>query len=116
MVRLWDASTGQSLHSLQPLAGPTITETSEGSDENPQEGGYTGLLLCSQLSALAGVTYDHSIIFYNLKEPGKLKQVLIKNVLKPGDGVNTSYLLLDFVELLMFRLLKHRPFHHRQSK
>ena len=75
VIRLWDASTGQNLHSLQPLTGLTITETPGGSSENPPEGGYTGLLLCSQLGALAGVTYDHNIIFYSLKEPEVLKQV-----------------------------------------
>lgn len=76
VIRLWDASTGQNLHSLQPLTGLTITETPGGSSENPPEGGYTGLLLCSQLGALAGVTYDHNIIFYSLKEPEVLKQFI----------------------------------------
>ena len=76
VIRIWDASTGQNLHSLQPLAGPAVAETPGGSSENPPEGGYTGLLLCSQLGALAGVTYDHNIILYSLKEPGVvLKQV-----------------------------------------
>ena len=54
-------------------------EEEEGEGEGEGEGGvpqvYTDLLLCVSRGELVGVTYDHSIIFYDIATLNKQKQV-----------------------------------------
>lgn len=49
------------------------------SESNSFEGAcppaFTSLQYCRQLGALVGVTYDHTIILYSIKEQRKVKQV-----------------------------------------
>lgn len=47
------------------------------SESNSSEGSpaFTTLQYCRQLGALVGVTYDHTIILYSMKERRRVKQV-----------------------------------------
>lgn len=80
MIRLWDASTGRAVCTLEPLDG---TEKKENSDGGAPQA-YTDLLYCKNLKALVGVTYDHNIILYStLGDFERMKQVCLHTVTCP---------------------------------
>ena len=88
VIRLWDLVKGEMTRSLDPLPCPQsntqqqsnmIGGEEEGEEEEEGEGEvpqvYTDLQLCVSRGELVGVTYDHSIIFYDIATLSKQKQV-----------------------------------------
>lgn len=76
-------------HSLEPLPRPSTgqeEESEKGEKEEEEEEEdvpqvYTDLFLSESRAALVGVTYDHNILFYDLVNFKKEKQVHIYNTL-----------------------------------
>lgn len=85
MIRVWDVLKGKISHSLEPLPRPPRPST--GQEEEGEKGEedeeedvpqvYTDLFLSESRAALVGVTYDHNILFYDLVNFKKEKQVHI---------------------------------------
>ncbi|CAI8006082.1 Transducin beta-like protein 3 [Geodia barretti] len=85
VIRVWDMVTGTMSHSLDPLPRPQSTShqlgmtkekdgEGEGEEEVPQV--YTDLQFSGSRGELVGVTYDHSIIFYDVATFTRQKQLL----------------------------------------
>ena len=85
VIRAWDMVSGGVSHSLDPLPRPEPhdlqtsmsgkeDEEEEGEGEVPQV--YTDLQFCVSRGELVAVTYDHSIIFYDMTNFTRQKQVV----------------------------------------
>ena len=81
--------TGTMSHSLDPLPRPKSTsrqlgmtkeKDGEGEEEVPQV--YTDLQFSGSRGELVGVTYDHSIIFYDVATFTRQKQVPILTLIQ----------------------------------
>ena len=87
--------TGTMSHSLDPLPRPqstshqlSMTKESDGEGEGEGDGEevpqvYTDLQLSVSRGELVGVTYDHSIIFYEVATFTRQKQVLALTLIQP---------------------------------
>ena len=91
VIRVWDMVTGTMSHSLDPLPRPQSTSRQlsmtkekegegEGEEEVPQV--YTDLQFSGSRGELVGVTYDHSIIFYDVATFTRQKQVPILTLIQ----------------------------------
>ena len=96
VIRVWDLLNGRQTHSLDPLPSSQTTssqpqsDVGQGEDEEddaltPQV--YTDLLWCGPRQELVGITYDHSIIFYDIATFHRQKQVCMTVCVKHSDGL-----------------------------
>ena len=82
VIRIWEVESGDLLHSLRPLdhstqfgdGGQNSSKSSEDSEEQTSQT-YTDLLLCAATHSLVGVTFDQNIIFYNLMDTSRVREV-----------------------------------------
>lgn len=75
---MWDVLKGKISHSLEPLPRPLTGQEEEnvkGENEDDVPQVYTDLFMSESRAALVGVTYDHNILFYDLVNFKKEKQV-----------------------------------------
>lgn len=89
---MWDVLRGKTSHSLEPLPRPFSGQEEEGGKGEKEEEEeedvpqvYTDLFLSESRAALVGVTYDHNILFYDLVNFKKEKQVHIYTTLMTVD-------------------------------
>ena len=85
VIRLWEVESGRLLHSLQPLdlsghVGDCEPSSGKGSEDRPNQTTtpqtYTDLLLCTGThKKLVGITFDQNIVFYNLKDTSRIREV-----------------------------------------
>ena len=105
VIRVWDLIKGKMSHSLEPLPRPQTGsertasgEGGEGGEGREGEGEevpqvYTDLQVCVSRGDLVGVTYDHSILFYDLATFNRQKQVSTKHSTtdSSGHGMEVEY-------------------------
>ena len=89
MIKLWEVESGRLLHSLRPLDrsaqfGDGGQGSGKGLEDSPKQTAqtYTDLLLCAATHSLVSVTFDQNIIFYDLMDTSRIREVSANHTYK----------------------------------